>query len=163
MTLTGAGEKGNSGVRLAAAVMSVAAAAAMVSGCATPKPKTPLIQAPSTCMDTTISIYFEPKSAAVTRAARNLLNAEAANAKRCVVTSIDVKGLADSAGSPDANLELSRQRADAVTLALHDHGFGSVTIVVAASGDVGAQTTTGEAKPLRRRADVTFHLTPKAP
>ncbi|MEO8811855.1 MAG: OmpA family protein [Caulobacteraceae bacterium] len=123
--------------------------------------RVPLIQSPSTCADTTISIYFEPRSAAITHPAANLLDAAAAAARRCAVSGIDVKGLADAVGSPDANFELSRRRADAVTLALHRRGFDKVAFDVSASGGAGAQNGYGEARPLRRRADVTFHLSPK--
>jgi len=59
-----------------------------------------------------------------------------------------------------ANLALSQKRANAVKAALHAHGFDKVDIQTAAAGDAGAQTAAGQNKPVRRRADITFHLAP---
>jgi outer membrane protein OmpA-like peptidoglycan-associated protein len=69
-----------------------------------------------------------------------------------------VLGLADNVGAPDVNLALSKKRAAAVTDALAEVGFRNVEFDVAAAGDTGSITGSGEARPLRRRADVQFDL-----
>lgn len=120
----------------------------------------PLIQAPTACADFTFSIYFGSRSAAMTREAGDLIDAAAQRAKGCAVTGIVVVGLADALGSVDANLALSKRRADVVTRALHRRGFNTVAFQVGAAGDAGARNGVGEARPLNRRADVQVHLAP---
>lgn len=121
----------------------------------------PLIQAPLSCSDFTISIYFEAGSAALTRQALALINAASDRTRGCAVTGINVVGLADAVGAPAANLVVSRRRADAVVASLHRRGFNTVAFQEAAAGNEGAQTRAGQAKPERRRADVAFHLAAK--
>jgi outer membrane protein OmpA-like peptidoglycan-associated protein len=77
------------------------------------------------------------------------------------VTGIVVVGLADAPGSPDANLELSKRRASAVTSELARRGFTNVEFREAAVGAAGASTPAGADRPLRRRADVSIHLASK--
>lgn len=144
-----------------------ACAIALLAGCQTAKPpalsaKGPLIQSAATCADFTQAIYFEAGGAAVTQQAERLLSLAAARTRRCAVTGVAVVGLADARGDPSANLALSQRRADAVKAALHRHGFDKVEIRTQAAGDTGAQTSMGQNRPVRRRADVTFHLTPAA-
>ena len=123
----------------------------------------PVILRPAACGDFTVSIYFESTSAAITPQARGLMTAAAARARGCSVTGVNVVGLADAPGSEEVNLALSKRRADAVTRALLRAGFTTVAFQVAAKGDVGAQTGAGQDRPLRRRADVQFHLAPPTP
>ena len=137
--------------------------AALLAACQSAQPparvaKGPLIVAPSPCADFTQSLYFEAGEATLTAQAQRLLAAAATRAHGCAVTGVDIVGLADAPGDAAANLELSRRRGDAVRAALHRRGFNKVDIKVAAGGDVGAETASGQAKPVRRRADVDFHL-----
>ena len=149
-----------------AAAASCALVAAALVGCQTARPpaaKGPLIQSAMACSDFTQTIYFEAGVASVTRPAERLLDLAAARAKGCMVTGVGIVGLADAPGDSASNLALSERRADAVKAVLHRHGFDKVEITTAAAGDTGAQTSTGQAKPVRRRAVVTFHLTPPPP
>ena len=82
-------------------------------------------------------------------------------ARGCVVRSVRVIGLADAKGSADASLELSRKRAETVSTALAQNGFGKVDFDLDAVGDAGAVTASGAAAPLRRRADILFDLAPR--
>jgi outer membrane protein OmpA-like peptidoglycan-associated protein len=148
--------------RLAAIV--IAAAAVTTAGCQSAHPyRGPLIQAVTDCADFTVPIYFEPGSARVTGDAAALIAAARRHGDACLVTGIRVTGLADAPGSPDENLRLSKNRADAVTRALARQGFTQVEFHVAAAGAAGATTQAGQDRPLRRRAVVEFHLTAKAP
>lgn len=125
------------------------------------RPARALIQAPQNCVDINFPIYFEPRSAAVTREADRLIAAARGQALGCQVTGIVVIGLADAPGSPGANLELSSRRAKAVAAELHRRGFTDAEFREAAVGAAGASTAAGADRPLRRRADVSIHLAAK--
>ena len=137
---------------------------ALVAGCQTSKPPAaatgPLIQSAASCTDFTQTIYFEAGAANVTAPAERLLSLAASRSRGCEVTGVAIVGLADAIGDRSVNLALSQHRADAVKAALHRHGFDKVEIQTAAAGDAGAQTAAGQDKPVRRRADITFHLSP---
>ena len=120
-----------------------------------------LVKTPSRCVDQTVQIYFEPDSAEVTKEGRAVLNLAANDSKACKVSSIDVVGLADAAGAPGANLELSKRRAQAVTEALTAAGLPAAEFKVAAAGSAEAINSKGDARPLRRRTDVVLHLSPR--
>jgi peptidoglycan-associated lipoprotein len=159
MTL-GIGGKGR-GLPLGMTLAAMAGAATL-SGCESlPKMHMPTIQSPPVCADFAISIYFEPGSAAVTPEAQALIRSAAGHARRCQVQGIDVVGLADAPGAPDANLQLSKDRAAAVTAALAARGLEHVDINSTALGDEGAQARGGALRPLRRRVNVSFHLAPR--
>jgi len=134
-------------------------AALTLAGCGSlPAGRDKVVKAPKSCEDQTVQIYFEADSATVTKEGRAVLRQAAASAKGCRVQGVEVLGLADAVGAPDANLELSKRRADAVTAALAGAGLPAAEFNVAAAGQAGAVTAHGEARPLRRRADVTLRL-----
>ena len=110
------------------------------------------------CEDVNVAIYFEPASAAITREGKAVLRGAATQAKGCTIDRVDVTGLADAVGSPEANMKLSEQRAASVTKTLN--GFGLKDVRVSAAGDSGALTPAGAAAPLRRRAEVILRLSP---
>ncbi len=144
------------------AMIGVVALGGLVAGCATkspwPKSRSQIVQTAPAARTSRSSIYFENKSAQLTNEARQVLKSADALATGCKVASVRVIGLADAAGAPDANLAVSKQRADAVTKALSKMGYGNVEFDVGAAGDAGATTSDGEARPLRRRADIRFDL-----
>ncbi|MCF8503712.1 MAG: OmpA family protein [Caulobacter sp.] len=116
------------------------------------------VKTPNVCQDLTVSIYFERDSAAITREAQAVLRGAGDLARGCTLGQVDVTGLADSVGDPAVNLALSQKRADAVRKAVSRLGFSTVNFDVAAVGERGAVTASGADRPLRRRTDVTFHL-----
>jgi outer membrane protein OmpA-like peptidoglycan-associated protein len=109
------------------------------------------------CEDFTVSIYFDQGTYRMTREGKAVLDSAAGRARGCTIGVVQVTGLADAVGAPDANLQLSERRAASVTQALNRLGFKDVR--VAADGETGAQTMNGADRPLRRRADVVVHLT----
>jgi outer membrane protein OmpA-like peptidoglycan-associated protein len=135
----------------------VGAAALMLSGCGTLS-SFRRAAVPNVCQDLTVSIYFKRDSAVVTREAQAVLKGAGDMTRGCVLGQVDVTGLADAVGDPDANLALSKKRADAVRNAVARLGFSAVNFSVGAVGEQGAVTAAGDARPLRRRTDVTFHL-----
>jgi outer membrane protein OmpA-like peptidoglycan-associated protein len=74
------------------------------------------------------------------------------------VEAVKVVGLADAAGDPAANLELSKQRAAAVASAIMKAGLPPAEIDLTAAGQAGSVTEGGQVAPVRRRADVTLKL-----
>jgi peptidoglycan-associated lipoprotein len=140
--------------RLIRGVLVIAAVAAM-GGCAGGKQ---LVRQPKPCQDQRAQIYFEPDSAEMTAAGQAILKEAAAAARGCEVEEVQVVGLADAVGAPDANLELSKRRAEAVSAALAAAGLPPARFEVAAAGQADAVTSSGEARPVRRRADVLVKL-----
>ena len=140
--------------------LGLAAAALVLAGCETPGgARGRIVQAPPACEDVTAQIYFEADSAEVTDEGRAVLSQAASSAKACKVERVKVLGLADAVGAPAANLELSKQRVASVTRTLIATGLPAGEFDLAAAGQQGAVNQDGEARPLRRRADVTLVMT----
>jgi peptidoglycan-associated lipoprotein len=141
---------------------AVAALVLALGGCTTiQNARDRIVRAPPRCPDQTVQIYFEADSAEVTNEGRAVIGQAASQAKTCVVKSVEVLGLADAAGAADANLELSKKRAQSVTAALAASGLPAAEFRVAAAGQAGSTTAEGRTAPLRRRADVVLHLSTK--
>ncbi len=136
---------------------------AVLGGCQSPslKPLTPSSNGPN-CADFTVQLYFESQSAVLTKEARAVIEDAVRRTRACHVIAIDVTGLSDANGGAAANLALSDQRAGAVTQALARRGLPPLVFRVVAAGDAGAVTASGLDKPMRRRADMVFHLGPKS-
>jgi outer membrane protein OmpA-like peptidoglycan-associated protein len=117
-----------------------------------------IVRAPATCQDVSIPIYFERDTAQLTSEGRRVIAAEAAQAKRCKVEGVRVVGLADAAGDPAANLELSKARAASVTDALMKAGLPPAEFDLTGAGQAGSVTADGKIQPVRRRAEVTLKL-----
>ena len=142
--------------------LSLAIAAVGLAGCSTVRSaRDRIVQPASLCETRTVQIYFENDSAEVTREGRAVISEAAAAARSCVVGRVQVLGLADAVGAPGVNMELSKRRAQSVTAALASAGLPAAEFQVAAAGQTGATTLAGQAAPLRRRADVVLHLTPR--
>jgi len=143
-------------------VLAAGAAAILASGCTTmPHSREQLVKAPARCADETVSVYFEPDSAELTREGKMVIHQAASMTSGCRVSSVEVVGLADAQGAPGANLELSKRRAAAVADALAANGLPAAEFKVGAAGQEGAVTASGSKAPLRRRADVILRLAPK--
>jgi outer membrane protein OmpA-like peptidoglycan-associated protein len=144
------------------AIVGAAVLGGLVAGCATsnpwPKSRSQVVQMAPSCEDFSVQIYFESRSAKLTDEARSVLKGADSLATGCKVASVRVIGLADAVGSADASLAVSKERADVVQKALAKMGYGNVEFEVGAAGDAGATNSAGEARPLRRRADIRFDL-----
>jgi outer membrane protein OmpA-like peptidoglycan-associated protein len=138
-------------------VAALAAGAAALGACSTLQDAR-VVLPPSRCVDQTVQVYFEPYSADLTPEGGRVIKAAADSLHGCRVSSIDVLGLADAVGAPDANQELSERRARSVSKALEAAGLSADDMHVTAAGAAGAVTASGKAKPLRRRVDVTLHV-----
>jgi peptidoglycan-associated lipoprotein len=142
-------------------IAGAALLACMTAACASlPGGRAAIERAPVVCQTINITLYFEQNSADVTDEARAVLRTASSRARGCEVDGVRVVGLADAQGAPDANLELSEARADAVTAALEAAGFRNAAFEVDAAGAAGSITSAGQAAPLRRRADIAITLSP---
>ncbi|WP_297512450.1 OmpA family protein [uncultured Caulobacter sp.] len=152
--------------KIIASVQAISVTAVVLAGCASADGpwrtlRKPVAAAPPSCADFQVSVYFEQDSAALVPEARMVLAGARDQARGCAVKSVRVVGLADAVGASEANLILSRRRAEAVSAALAKHGFAQVDIDRVAVGDAGAVAPSGAAAPLRRRADILFDLAAK--
>jgi peptidoglycan-associated lipoprotein len=130
-----------------------------LAGCTTmTSPRDRIVQPAATCQDAVIPIYFQTGAAGLTADSRRVIAAEAQRARGCEVNSVSVVGLADAAGEPAANLELSQRRAQSVTAAIAAAKLPAAQFEVVAAGQAGAVTAQGQAAPLRRRAEITLKL-----
>ncbi|WP_068877831.1 MULTISPECIES: OmpA family protein [unclassified Phenylobacterium] len=120
-----------------------------------------IVRAPAACHDVSIPIYFEADAAELTPEGRRVISLQAAEARRCKVERVLVMGLADAAGDPAANLELSKARAASVTDALMKAGLPPAEFDLTAAGETGSVTLDGKLQPVRRRADITLKLARK--
>jgi outer membrane protein OmpA-like peptidoglycan-associated protein len=141
-------------------LFSVLGIALALGGCQTPRGG-PVARGSAACEDQAAQIYFEPASAEVTREGRAVIRAAAHAARSCAVKKVSVMGLADAAGDPAANLELSKRRAQSVTAALAAEGLPDAEFDLSAAGQAGAVNANGDARLLRRRADVILRLAPR--
>lgn len=114
-----------------------------------------LVKSPEFCVDQTLPIYFAPGSDALSQPARTLIADTAQRLRACRVDSVLVTGLADASGTPQANLAVSRKRADRVALALSEEGLPAPTIETLPAGDAGRADA-----PMRRRAEVLIRARP---
>jgi len=117
-----------------------------------------IVRAPPRCESETVPIYFDAGAAAVNSESRRVIAEAASRARGCTVKAVTVMGLADAAGDPAANLDLSRRRAESVGAAIAAAGLPSAQFGMAAAGETGAVTADGRAAPLRRRAEITLVL-----
>jgi outer membrane protein OmpA-like peptidoglycan-associated protein len=146
-------------MRRVATVVGVMVLAGTLGACQTMRDaRARLVKAPPACQDVTVPVYFEPNVAQLTPEGRRVIAAAARSAAPCRVDAVRVLGLADAAGDPAANLELSKKRADAVADAVAKAGLPAATFDIEAAGQAGSVTGDGKVVPVRRRADITLKL-----
>ncbi len=111
---------------------------------------------PSTaCSDTTVTLYFGPGEDNLDPTGREIVREASRRLKGCPVQELTILGLADPEGQAQANLELSKRRAEHVRDAFLRDGLPVQRFTLAANGDVGAVRPSGVVEPVRRRVDVT--------
>lgn len=133
----------------------------LLSGCAGTRGSG--TQAPATaCADTSFSIYFDKGEADLSAPARDLVADAAGRLRGCAIKGVRVVGLADAEGPAAQNLELSATRAAHVVEAFAAHGWPKPEFEIAAGGEAGATTPSGQATPLRRRVEVFVDAGPKS-
>lgn len=146
------------GLRLALAGAGVLAAA----GCAeTPWSRGDLVAEPSPCAPQRFDVYFREGEAQLTDPALHAISLTATQLQGCDIRRVQVIGLTDATGGPDANLDLSERRAMAVTEALAAAGWPAPAFSLVAAGESGSTTPGGAAEPMRRRTEVLVEAAPR--
>ena len=139
-------------------VLSLAAAALAVSGCAAVKHTAHIEEPAPKCADIAFPIYFASGSTALTGPAQQAIRMAAQTSRGCKGASVEVTGLADAIGPAEQAETLARDRAQTVAQALAAQGFPAPTIQ--SGGAEGARTATGAVQPARRRAEVVIRFLP---
>lgn len=101
------------------------------------------------------SIRFDEASAAIAPASAAVLDEVATALRPCVGSIIAVIGHTDDAGAEPANLKLSRQRADAVRMALIARGIPADGLRAAGKGSSQPLQGVAPADPANRRIEFT--------
>ena len=133
-----------------------------VAGCAgTPWERADLVAEPSVCAPQRFDIYFRDGEAQLTDAARHAIGLTATQLQGCDIRKVDVIGLADARGGPDANLDLSERRAVAVREALEAAGWPAPAFSLMVAGESGSVAADGASEPMRRRTEVLVEAAPR--
>ena len=133
-----------------------------VAGCAeTPWSRGDLVAEPNVCAPQRFDIYFREGEAGLTDAARHAIGLTATQLQGCDIRKVDVIGLADARGGPDANLDLSERRAVAVREALEAAGWPAPAFSLMVAGESGSVAADGASEPMRRRTEVLVEAAPR--
>jgi len=109
------------------------------------------------------SIYFDPNSARMSLDSRAVVDEIGGQMRAYENTVVDIEGNTDSTGSRPHNMDLSRQRADAVKQYLMDkYGFPAARLRTAGNGpDKPIDTNaTAEGREKNRRTDIKLYANP---
>jgi peptidoglycan-associated lipoprotein len=137
-------------------------AATVLAGCGvTRNHSRPLVAEPSPCGPQRFEVYFGQGDAQLTHAALQAIGLTATQLQGCEIRRVQVIGLADPTGDPEANLDLSERRAIAVTEALAAAGWPAPAFELGAAGESGATTPGGAVQPMRRRTEVLVDAAPR--
>ncbi len=120
-----------------------------------------LVAEPAVCAPTRFEVYFADGEAALTPAARQVVDLNAQRLRGCDIRRVQVLGLADATGAAPANMTLSQRRARSVALALAADGWPTPAFELEAGGDAGAVAASGAHEPLRRRTEVVIDAQPR--
>jgi OmpA-OmpF porin, OOP family len=127
---------------------------------APPPPPPPEVVAPvvQVCPAQDFKVYFEWDRSNLNAAAVDTINAAAARAKQCNVSTVRVVGYTDTSGSPKYNIGLSNRRAAVVRDALVAAGIPASLVATEGLGETNLDKATadGVREPLNRRTAVTI-------
>ena len=143
---------------------AITGAAMVLAGCAmTPgvRDRSELVTEPEACAPQRFEVYFRDSEADLTEAARHAIGLTATQLQGCDIRKVNVIGLADASGGPDANLDLSERRALAVTEALQAAGWPAPVFSLIVAGESGSVTADGASEPMRRRTEVLVDAAPR--
>ena len=138
-----------------ASAAAAAVAALALTGCATAQKTYQRVAHANPCQPATVTLYFDRGSDLVTPEGREIMRLTAGRLKGCPVQELAILGLTDPAGSPQANLELSKRRAEHVRDAFIAAGLPVHEFTIRAEGAAGSESASGAVEPVRRRVDVT--------
>ena len=144
--------------------LTLAGVALVLAGCAlTPgvRDRSEVVAEPSVCAPQRFEVYFRDSEARLTEAARHAIGLTATQLQGCEIRKVNVIGLTDARGAPNANLDLSERRAQAVAEALEAAGWPSPVFSLIVAGESGSVTASGASEPMRRRTEVLVDAAPR--
>jgi len=144
--------------------LAVAALVAMgLSGCGASRffDRDKVVATPSACTPQRMDIYFADGQATLTPPALQALSLMSTQLQNCGIKSVQVTGLSDARGAPEANLTLAQRRANAVAEAMASLGWPTPVFEVQAGGEAGASVSSAVQEPLRRRTEVLIDAGPR--
>jgi outer membrane protein OmpA-like peptidoglycan-associated protein len=103
-------------------------------------------------------IFFQSGSSALSEKARGTIRIAIESANQPLARTIDLVGHTDAAGSADANLNLSRRRAEAVKNALVSRGIAPSRISIVARGASWPLVQTLSPTEHNRRVEITVQM-----
>ncbi len=140
---------------------ALAAALAALAACGPREAETADAAPPAwACETREFIIYFDEWEAELTEAAQLNVVEQQNSFDGCAIEHVLIVGLADATGETEANLAVSRQRAENIARQLEMGGWPRETLEVVAIGETDA-TEAGEQRPMRRAAHIT--VTAKMP
>ena len=143
---------------------AILGAGLVLAGCALApgmRDRSELVSEPEACAPQRFDIYFRDGEAGLTDAARHAIGLTATQLQGCDIRAVQVVGLADARGGPNANLDLSERRALAVAEALTAAGWPSPAFNLVVAGESGSTTAEGAREPMRRRTEVLVDAAPR--
>jgi outer membrane protein OmpA-like peptidoglycan-associated protein len=126
----------------------------LLAGCSSVERVRQMVYSP--CHDTDVTLYFDTGSDALTADGKQIVEITAKRLRPCMVRDLKLVGLADPAGAPGVNVELSQRRANNVLDAFVRAGLQVPKYTLVASGQKGAISPQGVVEPVHRRVDVTL-------
>lgn len=115
---------------------------------------------PPACGPGSLDVYFESYQTDLTPEARRLVTTFQDRFTGCRIDEVVIVGMAGAAGEDPADIEVSKQRATAIAMAMQERSWPSDKFTILARGEAGA--TVGDADvPMRRRATVNVKSSPR--
>ena len=146
-------------------LLSAAICALVVPGAQAQTAGSPTMPGAATLEPGRYQVFFAFDSAELDPQARQTIREAADDWRRTGTAQISVVGHTDTSGSPDYNLRLSEQRADAVQSALIAEGVPAANITTAGAGqnDLLVPTAEGVRLAENRRVEIVLPQPPPAP
>lgn len=113
-----------------------------------------IAEARGECLPVEVSVYYAPGSTDLNEFAERVLNNAMFETEHCELAAVQVFGYADASGNAEANLVISRKRAEAVKAYLEMRGVNPNVFTVEAKGEEGAIDANGKAEVMRRKTDL---------
>ncbi len=111
---------------------------------------------PAACYPREFSVYFEGLDTRLSREAREIIDLAVESVRGCRIQHVRIVGLADARGHEEVSEEVSIERARSVADYLaRTVGWPRESFELRATGERGAVTEEGLARPMRRRTHVT--------
>jgi outer membrane protein OmpA-like peptidoglycan-associated protein len=132
-------------------------AAAALAACATTEAQHSAAQPfdPAACYTRDFSVYFDGLDTELSREARGVVDLTVDALRGCRIEHVRIVGQADARGAEDTSENVSHQRAASIADYLETRGWPRASFELLATGDRGAVTDEGLARPMRRRGHVT--------